>query len=165
MSHNWEIQLISKPRSAGAAVERGFSLFEVLITVVVVSIGLLGLAGLQFAGLHAANSAMEHTQAVHLIQDIYERINANSISNYGGVNLDSSSTITGVSCDISTPCNSPTMLTYDKDQWIQMINKPLLPNLTIKITKYGAPPNDFYTTTLTWGHSDNLQTLAMSFAP
>lgn len=165
MSHNRKIQLTSKPRWAGAAGEHGFTLFEVLITVVVVSIGLLGMAGLQFAGLRAANSAQEHTLAVQLIQDIKERIHANRGTNYGGVSLDSSSTITGVACDIGNVCNSATMFIYDKDQWTQMIDRPLLSNLTINIVYSGTAPNDFYTAALTWGHSDNLQTLAASFTP
>ena len=95
-----EIQLMrAKLRSAKLIPERGFSLFEVLITVVVISIGLLGLAGLQFAGLRAANNAQEHTLAVYLIQDIEERIHANRLSNYGSINLSNADTITGTSCD------------------------------------------------------------------
>ena len=165
MSQKRELQLTGELRPRGATGERGFSLFEVLITVIVVSIGLLGMAGLQFAGLRSANGAQEHTLAVLLIQDIKARIHANRGSNYGGVNLNSSSTVTGVACDISNICDSPTMFTYDQDQWIQLIDKPLLPNLAINIAYFGPPPNDYYTATLTWGHSDNQQTLAASFAP
>jgi type IV pilus modification protein PilV len=154
-----------RPRSTRTNLECGFSLFEVLITVVVVSIGLLGVAGLQFAGLRAANNAQQHTLAVYLLQDIAERIHANLGSNYGGITLDNGGTITGVSCDAGNDCDSPTMLNYDKDQWMQMINKPWLPNLSISTAYFGAPPNDYYTATLTWGNSDNQQTLTASFAP
>lgn len=156
---------MSRPEPTSANREQGFTLFEVLITIVVVSIGLLGLAGLQFAGLRAANSAQEHTLAVYLAQDIEERIHANRGSNYDGISLDSTSTSTNVTCDISNDCNSASMLTYDKDQWIQMIDKPLLPNLAINIDHHGASPSDYYSTTLTWGNSDNQHTLTASFAP
>lgn len=141
--------------------EQGFTMLEVLITIVVVSIGLLGLAGLQFAGLRAVTSAQEHTLAVQLIQDIEERVHANLGSDYGGVNLNGGTTISAVSC----PCNSATMLHHDKYQWAQMIARPLLPNLSINITHSGAAPNDYYTATVTWGHSDNLQTLTANFVP
>jgi hypothetical protein len=57
------------------------------------------------------------------------------------------------------------MLAYDKDQWTQMIDLPLLPNLLINISYLGVVPNDYYTVTLTWGHSDNPQTLSTNFAP
>ena len=156
---------MSRPGPIRTNRERGFTLFEVLITIVVVSIGLLGLAGLQFAGLRAANSAQEHTLAVYLAQDIEERIHANPGTSYGGINLDNTSTSANVSCDASNDCNSSSMLAYDKDQWIQMIHKPLLPNLAIDIDHHGTTPNDYYTTTLTWGNSDNKQTLTASFAP
>ena len=79
---------MSKPGSIRAQLEQGFSLLEVLITVVVVSIGLLGLAGMQFTGLRSANSAQEHTLAVNFLQDIEERIHANQQNNnYGGITL------------------------------------------------------------------------------
>jgi hypothetical protein len=41
----------------------------------------------------------------------------------------------------------------------------LLPNLTINIDYLGTSPSDYYTTTLTWGNSDNQHTLTASFAP
>jgi type IV pilus assembly protein PilV len=156
---------MSEPRLTRSNLEHGFSLLEVLITVVVVSIGLLGLAGLQFQGLRAANGALNHTQAVLLIQDINERIRANPGSSYGGISLDGSSTATAVACDAGNDCDSASMLLYDQYQWIQMIDKPLLPNLTIAIAHSGASPSDVYTATLTWGNSDNLQTLSASFSP
>jgi len=163
MLHMRKIQ-VSRPASYGPRAARGFTLFEVLITIIVISIGLLGMAGLQFAGLRAANGANEHTLAVLLIQDIKERIHSNRGTVYGGVNLDNSSTVTGVNCDIGNVCDTATMFQYDKDQWTQMIQQPLLPNLTINIA-FVAVANPFYTATLTWGHSDNPQILAASFAP
>jgi Tfp pilus assembly protein PilV len=42
----------------------------VLITMVVISIGLLGMAGLHFAGLRAAGYAQQQTLASLLAQDI-----------------------------------------------------------------------------------------------
>jgi type IV pilus assembly protein PilV len=140
-------------------------MLEVLITIVVVSIGLLGLAGLQFAGLRAVNGAQEHTLAVLLMQDIEERIHSNSGTDYGGVNLNGNSAVSAVSCDSGNPCDSMTMFTYDQDQWTQMIAKPLLPNLAINIAHSVTASNDYYTATVTWGHSDNPQTLTAKFAP
>jgi type IV pilus assembly protein PilV len=143
--------------------EGGFSLFEVLITVVVISIGLLGLAGLQFAGLRAVNNAQDHTQATLLAQDIAERIHANPGSNYGGISLESSSSVSPQVCDISQACDPPRLLAYDKYQWQQMIGQPLLPNLHINIDYNSS--KDTYKLTLTWGNSDLNQTLVTSFIP
>lgn len=55
----------------------GFSLLEVLIAVLVLSIGLLGLAGLHAVGLRSVDSANLRTQATVLAQDILERMRAN----------------------------------------------------------------------------------------
>lgn len=55
----------------------GFSLLEVLIAVVVLSIGLLGIAGLQTYSLQTNQSAAQVSQATFLAQDILDRMRAN----------------------------------------------------------------------------------------
>ena len=64
--------------------QAGFSLLEVLISIVVTSIGLLGLAGMQAAGIRNNHSAYHHSQATVLAYDMADRIRANrsSASNY-----------------------------------------------------------------------------------
>ena len=57
--------------------QSGLSLIEVLITVVLVSIGLLGLAGLQLTSVRNSNSSGERFIATTLAQDIIERMRAN----------------------------------------------------------------------------------------
>ncbi|MDQ1303547.1 MAG: type pilus assembly protein PilV, partial [Pseudomonadota bacterium] len=57
--------------------QSGLSLIEVLITVVLVSIGLLGLAGLQLTSVRNSNSSGERFMATTLAQDIIERMRAN----------------------------------------------------------------------------------------
>lgn len=57
--------------------QSGLSLIEVLITVVLVSIGLLGLAGLQLTSVQNSNSSSERFVATTLAQDILERMRAN----------------------------------------------------------------------------------------
>jgi type IV pilus assembly protein PilV len=55
----------------------GFSLIEVLISIVLLSIGLLGLAALQSRAAMASIEAYQRTQALVLARDIGERIVAN----------------------------------------------------------------------------------------
>jgi len=57
--------------------QSGTTLIEVLITVVLVSIGLLGLAGLQLTTVQNSNSSSERFEATTLAQDVLERIRAN----------------------------------------------------------------------------------------
>ncbi len=57
--------------------ERGFSLIEVLVTLLVLAIGLLGLAALQAQGLRFNQVALVRTQATNLAYDIVDRMRAN----------------------------------------------------------------------------------------
>lgn len=56
---------------------RGFTLLEVLIAVLVLSIGLLGLAALQATGMKNNHSAYIQSQATVLAYDILDRMRAN----------------------------------------------------------------------------------------
>lgn len=60
--------------------ETGFSLLEVLIAIVVTSIGLLGLAAMQATGLRNNHSAYHRSQATVLAYDIADRMRSNAIS-------------------------------------------------------------------------------------
>jgi type IV pilus assembly protein PilV len=58
--------------------ESGFSLIEVLVALLVLSIGLLGLAALQAQGLRFNHDAYVRTQATHLAYDIVDRMRLNN---------------------------------------------------------------------------------------
>ena len=57
----------------------GFTLVEVMVTIVVVSIGLLGLAGLQINGLRANMGSEARSKATLMANDIIERMRANPL--------------------------------------------------------------------------------------
>jgi type IV pilus assembly protein PilV len=57
---------------------RGFTLVEAMIALLALSVGLLGIAGLQLAGLRASNSAAWRSQATYISYDIIERMRLNS---------------------------------------------------------------------------------------
>ena len=57
--------------------QTGFTLLEILIAIIVVAFGLLGLFGLQAKAQKAETESYERTQALVLIQDIVDRMNAN----------------------------------------------------------------------------------------
>lgn len=56
---------------------RGFTLVEVLIALLVLSIGLLGIAALYLETLRANRTALFRTHAVNLAADLADRIRAN----------------------------------------------------------------------------------------
>ena len=61
----------------GARKQTGFTLLEILIAIIVIAIGLLGLFGLQAKAQKAETESYYRTQALVLIQDIADRMNAN----------------------------------------------------------------------------------------
>ena len=63
----------SSPRGRSA----GFTLVEALVALVVLSIGMLGIAALYMETLRASRSALYRTEAVTMAADLADRIRAN----------------------------------------------------------------------------------------
>lgn len=57
--------------------QSGFTLLEVLVTMVVMALGLLGYAGLQMASLKNSASAYQRSQATILAYDMIDRMRVN----------------------------------------------------------------------------------------
>jgi type IV pilus assembly protein PilV len=70
-----------------AKQQRGLTLIEILITVVILSVGLLGLAGLQVLGLKNINISGTHANAAILANELAERthVNEDNIADYIGL--------------------------------------------------------------------------------
>ena len=60
-----------------ALPKNGFSMIEVLVTIVILLVGLLGLAGLQARTLTAQMESYQRSQALVLLKDMADRIDAN----------------------------------------------------------------------------------------
>lgn len=57
--------------------QSGFTLLEVLVAILVLSIGLLGLAGLMASSIRNNHSAQQRTQATWLAYDVIDRMRVN----------------------------------------------------------------------------------------
>ncbi|QQZ30107.1 type IV pilus modification protein PilV [Thiothrix subterranea] len=64
-------------RLASRRQQSGLSLIEVLIATVVLSTGLLGLAGLQIAGMKTTHNSYQMQQATWIVHDLLERMRSN----------------------------------------------------------------------------------------
>lgn len=64
--------------SPGSSSQKGFTLIEVLVTVIVLAVGLLGLAGLQASSLRFNHGAYLNSQATNLAYEIIDRMRANN---------------------------------------------------------------------------------------
>jgi type IV pilus assembly protein PilV len=93
--------------------QSGFTLLEVLVAIVVVSLGLLGLAGLQAATLRNNQIAYYRAIAIQQTYDMADRIRANQAGAKAG-NYNNPAA-THHTC---APCNSPQeMAEEDFFQW------------------------------------------------
>jgi type IV pilus assembly protein PilV len=63
-----------------SAPNKGFSLIEVLVTILILMIGLLGLAGLQVRALTSQMESYQRSQALILLKDMVDRIEENRIN-------------------------------------------------------------------------------------
>ena len=95
--------------------QRGVSLVESMIALLIISIGLLGIAGLQITSIKQNNSALQHSQAVWIGYNIADRIRANfgEFDRYAGIDTSTSYT---QDCQTSA-CTAPQMVTSDASEW------------------------------------------------
>ena len=118
--------------------QRGFSMLEVLISLVVISVGLLGLAGLQATSLKTNNNAYERTQATILAHDMLDRMQSNisgvMAGHYNNLNLNQAApSCTGP----SGACNNSEMAQLDANQWAAAL-ADILPLGTGRVTGEGV---------------------------
>jgi type IV pilus assembly protein PilV len=59
---------------------RGITLIEVLVTIVILAVGILGLAGLQASGLRVGQGAMYRGIAAQFAEDMADRMRANAVA-------------------------------------------------------------------------------------
>lgn len=106
-------------RSKYKKSQHGFSMVEILVTLVIVATALLGTAGLQIYAMRMGKSSHFRTQAIFLASDIAERMEANkpaAISGGYALALTSVAPTLSTACT-SGACDSPTLRDYDLNQW------------------------------------------------
>ena len=137
-------------RNSVIARQSGFSMLEVLMAIVVTSVGLLGLASMQATGLKSNHSAYHRSQATVLAYDIADRMRANTVAvnNY----LTSFMTLTEAKtagaqagCKSTSGCSPSQMAQNDLFEWNAALTAALS-GATGTITAAG----NIYTVTVNW---------------
>lgn len=105
---------------------RGFTILEVLITLFVVSIGLLGLSGLLNSALRYDREAQDTFMAAVLAEDIAGRMIINASAALNG-DYDQNGNSAPSSCTSSTGCTSSQLADYDSATWKALV-ADTLPN-------------------------------------
>lgn len=130
--------------STQIGVQSGVSLIEVLVAIVILSIGLLGIAGLQLTSFRFIHNANLTYQAALQANDMADRIRANAVGRDNG----NYNNITGIGADpgcIASSCSPGQLAATDAFEW-NTANSRLLPSGSGTVTGLAGQ----FTITVLW---------------
>jgi|SRR5690554_1582005 len=139
-----EVALTKLTRSSGIA------LIEVLVAVLILAVGLLGMAAMQGVSTQMTNGAEQRTQAILLSADMMDRIRANRSNrlDYDGIDVDPD--VTNCQTDYA-PNNASSVSQNDIVEWGNLI-VCLLPEGSAAVTVNNASGE--VEVTIDWVRSD-----------
>jgi len=151
--------------------QRGFNLIEVLVALVVLSLGLLGLAALQNMGLKLGNESYQRTQATLLVYEMIDRMRANAAGvDAGAYQLQYTDPVPILTRDCAlggVACTATEMATYDMNQWLStltgtnngtnVVQNPARPVLAAASGAILAQGNSLYDVSIRWQEQDVTQ--------
>lgn len=103
----------------GSRRVRGITMVESLVALVVISVGMLGIAGLYLSSLQAGRSANLRMRAVNLASEMADRIRANR-DGKGSYTLVNGATPTAVDCT-AADCTPEQLAQSDQNIWVTAI--------------------------------------------
>ncbi len=147
-------------------LEVGFTLLEVLIALVLFSVGILGVGALLIVLQKTSNSSYVQQEAVQYAYDIIDRMHANQATTLaGGYNIP----LLGTPPPVAPPCLGFTctpaqIATYDLSEWLTQLNTNL-PKGTGTIKTLGVGNYTTVTVTVSWNDSLTQKTLGETVTP
>lgn len=127
----------------------GFTLLEVLVALVIFSVGLLGLAGIQAVSLRNNNLAYMQTVAMQSAYDMADILRAsadfNNVIDPGFDNVTTTLGAAPTSCATITNCTTAQMAAFETYYWKYHLGEKL-PSGRGKVERNG----DIYTITVMW---------------
>jgi len=126
----------------------GFSLVEVLIALVIMSVGMLGIAGLYVEGMRAGRTSTFRHHAVTLASDVADRIRANRAGavDYEGVGGNNDCVLGNVDCNASQMAAN--------DIWLWKLQAAgMLPNGDVAITFDDTVNPNTYQIVVSWAEA------------
>jgi type IV pilus assembly protein PilV len=127
----------------------GFTLVEIMVAMLVLAIGLLGLAGLQANGLRQNTNALYRTFAMMQAYDMADRIRVNVAGREAGAYDSITTGIPGAQNCTTATCLPNEIAAFDAWEW-NTLNSQLLPSGTGSVSVAGVAPNQMFTVTVMW---------------
>ncbi len=124
---------------------RGFTMVEVLVALVVLAVGLLGVATMQSVAIQQSKNANLRSMAIYLASDMADRMRANQAGWQAGNYNSEAGGAQKTACVSAAGCNSADMAAHDKWEWQEMI-KSTLPDGKGTIQRPDPSANDFVIT-------------------
>ena len=147
------------------SVQRGFSLIEMLVALVVFSVGLLAIAGMQTMSKQANFEALQRTAASQIAYGLLEdmRVNGDATTVYigaGEMGSGSRGTEPAPNCSAGAECNAAQKAAHDLWFWEQVLDGNLemsadsgaggLVQPRLCVTGPGGGGAGIYTVTVAW---------------
>lgn len=111
--------------STPAHTEKGISLVEAMVALVVLAIGMLGIAALHVESVKANRTALLRTQAVNLANDLADRIRANRQARVSYTLAVGALPALGT-CVVTSNCTNNQLAVDDLAHWVRSV-RGLLP--------------------------------------
>ncbi len=132
--------------------ERGFSLIEVLIALIIMSVGMLGIASLYVQSMQAGRTSLFRHNAVTLAGDVADRMRANPT----GANAYTGAGANNSCVGMGTNCSNVQMAAHDILLWGQQA-VDTLPNGAVTITFDNTVIPPVYTIAISWDEPGQTQ--------
>lgn len=135
--------------------QSGFTMVEALVALIVLAIGLLGIAALLLKSLQSGRTATYRTQAVNLAADLADRIRANRTAGAAYATLFADVEVGEPDCETTGGCTAGELASTDLSRWKASLAQ-LLPNgqgqvAVVAPVAPGEPTN--YTITVRWNEA------------
>lgn len=120
--------------------QRGISLIEVMMSVLIFSVGLIGLASLMVMATRSNHAAYLRTQVVFLANSMAGRMSANPVGVWSGdYNNTYPVSSSSAGCGSGAACNAADLATHDQILWSGQLQTFLpSPKATIACTGVGS---------------------------
>lgn len=149
-------------RSVNTIGQRGTSLVEVLVTILITSIGILGVASLQAVAMKMTHSSYLRTQATLLASDLAERMLSNPSVRYAvSKNYPGTRVKTCKTANSSFACSPTQLRDQDIFQWVQAA-RAALPNAIVQVAGSGNETS-LHTITIEWNDSSTDQAQSLVY--
>lgn len=119
------MQRLNTMRHTPLQPQRGVTLIESLVAIVVMALGILGILGVQMRTLTDTQTGVRRAQAIRLIEDMGERmkVNPNALANINAYVTAFADTPTLPNC--ASGCNAAQLATYDVAAWKRIVRENL----------------------------------------